>query len=100
MRRLDSTRALLAGLFAAGLFYTLLVVVEGRSDFGIALAVVIEITLLVGSLTTGPVNKKGLLFLILSIITYLMFTLLLGVFSEIVVMAAGGIVIFAALKKF
>lgn len=99
MRRLDSTRALLAGLFAAGLFYTLLVVVEGRLDFGIALAVVIEITLLVGSITTGPVNKKGLLFLILSIITYLMFTLLLGVFSEIVVMAAGGIVIFAALKS-
>ncbi|MHA1637528.1 MAG: OPT/YSL family transporter [Candidatus Thorarchaeota archaeon] len=99
MRRLDSTRALLVGLFAAGLFYALLVVLEGRLDIGIALAIVIEIILLIGSVVTGTVNKKGLLFLILSVAIYLIFTLLFGVFSEIVVMAAGGIAVFAALKS-
>ena len=99
LKRLDSTRALLAGLFGAGLFYALLVVAEGRFDYGIFVAVVIEVLLLIGSILPGTIDKKGLAFISLATILYIALSVLLGVFSEIVVMAAGGLAIFAALKS-
>ena len=99
LKRLDSTRALLTGLFGAGLFYALLVVAEGRFDYGIFVAVVIEVLLLIGSILPDTIDKKGLAFITLATILYIALSVLLGVFSEIVVMAAGGLAIFATLKS-
>ncbi|MDF1538768.1 MAG: OPT/YSL family transporter, partial [Candidatus Thorarchaeota archaeon] len=99
LKRLDSTRALLAGLFAAGLFYSLLVVAEGRFDYGIFVAVIIEVVLLIGSIIQGPLDKKGLGAISLATILYILLSALLGAFSEIVVMAAGGLAIYAALTS-
>ncbi|MHA1905911.1 MAG: hypothetical protein ACW98Y_01335, partial [Candidatus Thorarchaeota archaeon] len=89
----------MVGLFAAGLFYALLVVAEGRLDYGIFVAVVIEVLLLIGSALPGSIDKKGLGFITLATILYVLLSLALGAFSEIVVMAAGGLAIFAALKS-
>ncbi|MFW9909126.1 MAG: OPT/YSL family transporter [Candidatus Thorarchaeota archaeon] len=99
MKRLESTRALLAGLFGAGLFYALLVVAEGRMDYGIFVAVLLEAILLIGSITQKPLDKKGLGLICVAAVLYIAFSVLLTSFSEIVVMATGGLAIYAALMS-
>ena len=63
------------------------------------MAIVIEALLLIGSIVQGPLDKKGLGVISLSAILYILFSALLGAFSEIVVMAAGGMAIYAALTS-
>ncbi|MFW9849736.1 MAG: OPT/YSL family transporter [Candidatus Thorarchaeota archaeon] len=81
------------------MFYALLVVAEGRMDYGIFVAVLIEFLLLVGSALPGSIDKKGLGLVSLGTILYVILSLIIGAFSEIVVMAAGGLAIFGALKS-
>ena len=97
--RIHPTKALLVGLYSMGLLFALLVVSEGRMDAGIFAAIIIEIALLVGAIALPSVNKKELLVLVLSILVYILLALLFGVLSEIVIMAAGGIAVFAGLKS-
>lgn len=63
------------------------------------MAVVIEAVLLIGSIIQGPLDKKGLGAISLAAILYVLLSALLGAFSEIVVMAAGGLAIYAALTS-
>jgi hypothetical protein len=94
MNKPRSDRALLLGLYIAGLFYALVVLSQGRSNYDVFTAIAIESILIVGSLVTGPLNKKGLGMLCLGVILYLSLALFLGAFSEIAVMAAGGLVVY------
>ncbi|TFG12997.1 hypothetical protein EU537_07660 [Candidatus Thorarchaeota archaeon] len=94
MKKPKSNRALLLGLYIAGLFYALVVLFQGRIDYGVITAIIIETTLLVGSLITGPLNKKGLALLCLGIVLYVSLATLLGTFSEVVIMAAGGLAVY------
>ena len=91
-----SSRALLLGLFSAGLFYTILVMSQGRwNDLGVVIALFIEIILICVSLGLGPPNKKGLVFITLVILVYTISALVFGFLSEIVLMAVGGMAIYA-----
>ena len=91
-----STRALMGGMFLAGLVYGLFVLSTGRYDDPFVwLAIYIEVVLIVASLTQKPPTKKVLVFLILVMITYAMAAVMLGLLSEVVIMAIGGIVLYA-----
>jgi hypothetical protein len=91
-----SSRSLLVGLFSAGLFYAVLVMSQGRwNDLGVIIALFIEIILICVSLGLGPPNKKGLLFITLAIIVYTISAIVFGFLSEIVLMAVGGMAIYA-----
>ncbi|MGD2072588.1 MAG: OPT/YSL family transporter, partial [Candidatus Thorarchaeota archaeon] len=91
-----SSRTLLLGLFSAGLFYTFLVIIQGRwNDLGVIIAAFIEMILICVSLGFGPPNKKGLMFIALVIIIFTISAVLFGFLSEIVLMANGGLVIYA-----
>ncbi len=94
MKKPKSDRALLLGLYIAGLFYALIVLFQGRTDYGVITTIVIESVLLVGSLVTGPLDKKSLGLLCLGVVLYVSLSLVLGAFSEIVVMAAGSLAIY------
>jgi hypothetical protein len=99
LKRLNSTRSLLVGLYGAGLFYALLVASEGRLDYGVVTAIVLETAMLVGSILSDALDKKGLAIITLSTVLYILLSVWLGAFSEIVVMAAGGLAIYAALTS-
>jgi hypothetical protein len=91
-----SSRTLLLGLFSAGLFYTILVMFQGRwNDLGVIIALFVEIILICVSMSVGPPNKKGLLFITVTIIVYTLTAVLFGFLSEIVLMAVGGMAIYA-----
>ena len=91
-----SSRTLLLGLFSAGLFYTVLVMIQGRwNDIGVIIAAFIEIILICVSLGLGPPDKKGLLFIAMAIIVYTLSAVVFGFLSEIVLMAVGGMAIYA-----
>ncbi|MFX1265007.1 MAG: OPT/YSL family transporter [Promethearchaeota archaeon] len=96
MRRFRrSTRALMAGLFGTGLFYALLVALQGRwSNLDVLSAIAIEASLLIISLVRGPISKKGLFYILLAATGYFLLSVILGFFSEIAVMAAGGLGIY------
>jgi len=85
----------MVGLFGTGLFYALLVAFQGRwSNFDVLSAIVIEASLLVISLARGPIGKKGLLYILLAAIGYFVLSFIFGVFSEITLMAVGGLGIY------
>ncbi len=86
----------MGGMFLAGLVYGLFVLSTGRYDDPFVwLAIYIEVVLIVASLTQKPPTKKVLVFLILVMITYAMAAVMLGLLSEVVIMAIGGIVLYA-----
>ncbi len=91
-----STRALMAGMFLAGLIYGLFAMSTGRYDDPFVwLAIYIELVLLVASLIRKPPTKMDLVFLTLVMITYTMAASMLGLLSEVAIMAIGGVVLYA-----
>ncbi|MFW9944261.1 MAG: OPT/YSL family transporter [Candidatus Sifarchaeia archaeon] len=96
MRRFRrSTRALMAGLFGTGLFYALLVALQGRwSNLDVLSAIAIQASLLVISLSRGPISKRGLFYILLAAIGYFVVSVAFGFFTEITVMAVGGLGIY------
>ncbi len=91
-----STRALMAGLFLAGLIYGLFALSTGRYDDPFVwLAIYIEAVLIVASLTRKPPTKKILVFLILVMIIYTLAAAMLGFLSEVAIMAIAGIALYA-----
>ncbi|MFW9863023.1 MAG: OPT/YSL family transporter [Candidatus Thorarchaeota archaeon] len=90
------TRGLLVGLFGAGLFYALVVAAEGRwADIDVITAIAVEILLILGALFREPIDKKGLIYVSLGILGILLATMILGVFTEMVVMTTGGMALYA-----
>ncbi|MHA2021323.1 MAG: OPT/YSL family transporter [Candidatus Thorarchaeota archaeon] len=91
-----ATKGLLAGLFGAGLFYALVVAAEGRwADLDVLAAIAVEVLLIHGAIFRKPIDKKGLMYISLGIIGILLTTIILGVFTEMVVMAIGGMALYA-----
>lgn len=94
----DPTRALACGLFAAGLFYAVLWLTEGHwFSLGAIVAVVVEAGLLYFSLFRPPPNKKELALLGSLALALLIVAWFFGVLSHVVIMAIGGIALYAAL---
>ena len=86
----------MAGMFLAGLIYGLFAMSTGRyNDPFVWLAIYIELVLIIVSLTRKPPTKKVLVFLILVMIIYAMAAVMLGLLSEVVIMAIAGIVLYA-----
>jgi hypothetical protein len=91
-----ASRGLLVGLFGAGLFYALVVAAEGRwADLDVLAAIVVEILLILGVIFQGPIDKKGLMYVSLGILGILLFTMVFGAFTEMIVMAIGGMALYA-----
>jgi hypothetical protein len=100
MSETRSSRALLAGLFFAGLLYILFAMTQGRwTDPAVVLGAIIEGLLIVASIISSPVNKKQLGLLVLGAFAYLISTVILGLLTEVVVMATVGILIYGAMKS-
>lgn len=92
----DSTKVLLAGIYSAGIFYTLLVMSTGDWIYpGVILTLVIEGFLLYCALFRPPPNKMEL-----SIITLMaIIVLIIGsypIFHHVVMMAVAGLLIYGA----
>ncbi len=88
----------MAGLFACGLLYTLIAVAQGRwTDPAVLIAVIIETMLVYASWVEEPITKKGISQLVLATILYISYAVLLNILTEVAVMAAGGMLLFAAL---
>ena len=94
--RPDSTRALLAGIFSAGIFYILIIIERGQWTYpGVIISLVIEGALLYGSLFRPAPNKTELAIII--IIAFV--TLIAGsfpVFHHVVIMAVAGLLIYGS----
>ncbi len=92
----DSTKVLLAGIYSAGIFYTLIVMSVGDWIYpGVILALVVEILLLYWSLFRPPPTKTEL-----AIITIMTFGILIigsyPVLHHVVIMAAAGLLIYGS----
>lgn len=91
-----STRSLLAGLFSAGLFYIFFSLWRDRFPNPATItAIIIELVLLYAALFEPTPTKKRLMTGLTVIVLYSVLSVIAGWFSEIVVMAVGGIAIYA-----
>ncbi len=88
---------LLFGIFGAGTFYVLIVAMQGRwNDPSVIIGIIVEILLLAGSLLRPPPGMKEVAVLSFAIILLPLISAVLGIFTEITIMAAGGIAVYAA----
>lgn len=95
----DPTKALIGGLYSAGIFYIFFVLVRSRPlDAGIFTSLVTEIVLLYMVIAKSPPDKKDLTAISLWMIIYLCLSLLFAFFSEIVIMATGGLVLYGIVR--
>jgi len=95
----DPTKALLGGMYSVGIFYILFVLVRNRPlDPGIFMALVTEIVLLYMVIANSPPDKKDLVAICLWILIYLYLSLLFAFFSEIVMMAVGGLALYGVVR--
>jgi len=90
-----ASRMLLTALFSAGLFYCGVVISSGRFDMGIGASMVVGLLLVCLSLFMKPPTRKGLVLLALVEIAFVLVMSALGLLSEVVLMAAAEIVIYA-----
>jgi hypothetical protein len=95
----DPRKSLLAGLFSAGIFYTLVLMAEGRWFHpDVIFALVLEITLLYLSLFKPPPDKKELAAVLFLMILYLFLSAYFAFFTEAVVMAIGGLALYGIVR--
>ncbi|MHA1863113.1 MAG: hypothetical protein ACTSWA_05035 [Candidatus Thorarchaeota archaeon] len=92
----DSTKIILAGIYSAGIFYTIIVISHGAWIYpGVILALIIESFLLYSTLIRPPPDKTEL-----SIITLIsILTLVVGslpILHHVVIMAVAGLLIYGA----
>ncbi len=96
----DSTRALLAGIFLAGIVYLLYVIGEGGwANPGVVIALIIEIALLYMSVFKQPPDSLELGVLSLIALAYLSISWLLSVIVPLhhtVLMATAGLLVYGA----
>jgi hypothetical protein len=92
-------KSLLAGLFSAGIFYTLILMAQGRwLHPDVIFALVLEITLLYLSLFKPPPDKKELGAITVLMLTYLFLSAYFAFFTEAVVMAIGGLALYGIVR--
>ena len=92
-------RSLLGGIFVAGIFYTLVLMAEGRwLHPDVIFALVLEVTLLYLSLFKPPPDKKELGAITALMLIYLFLSVYLAFFTEAVVMAIGGLALYGIVR--
>jgi hypothetical protein len=102
LRRLfpEPVRGLASGLFTAGLFYAILWYTEGHwLNLGAITAIVVEAALLYLSLFYHPPDKKDMAILGSTALALLITAWFFEVLSHVIVMAIGGIALYAALMS-
>ena len=97
--QLSSTRLFMVGLYTGGLIYALVAIVQEGINFGTVIAVAVEAILLIASATEGALDKKVLGIYSLAILLYMLFAFMLNALSEVVVMASGGLAVYAGLAS-
>jgi hypothetical protein len=97
--KLDPTKALLGGLYSAGIFYTLFLVALGRGfDPDVLGALAFEVILLYMTFMKQPPDKKELAAISVLIITYFALSIFLMFFSEIVLWILGSLVLYGSIR--
>ncbi|MFX1484513.1 MAG: hypothetical protein ACFFCP_15145, partial [Promethearchaeota archaeon] len=97
--RPDPKRSLLAGLFSAGIFYTLVLMAEGRwLHLDVIFALVLEVALLYMSVFKPPPDKKELAAITTLMLVYLLLSAYFMFFTEAVVMAIGGLALYGIIR--
>jgi hypothetical protein len=95
----EPKKSLLVGLFSAGIFYTLVLMAEGRwNQPDVVFALVLEVTLLYLSLFKPPPDKKELAAIAFLMIVYLFLSAYFAFFTEAVVMAIGGLALYGIVR--
>ena len=96
---LHPTKALLGGVYSAGLFYLLFLIVQGRGLYlDIWMALIIQVILLYMSLSKRPPGKSELAAISALIITCLFLSILFWFFSVIVLWAIGGLILYGFVR--
>jgi hypothetical protein len=96
---LHPTKALLGGLYSAGVFYILFLIAQGRGLYpDVLMALVIELILLYMSLSKRPPDKKELAAIATLIIVYLSLSFFLGFFTEIVIWVLGSLALYGIVR--
>ncbi len=97
--RPNPKKSLLVGLFSAGIFYTLVLMAEGRWNHpDVIFALILEITLLYLSAFKPPPDKKELGAITALMLTYLVLSAYFAFFTEAVVMAIGGLALYGIVR--
>jgi len=97
--KLDPTKALLGGLYSAGIFYTLYLVALGRGlNPDVLGALVIEALLLYITIMKQPPDKKELAAISALILTYFSLSLFLMFFSEVVLWILGSLALYGGVR--
>ncbi|MHA2026459.1 MAG: OPT/YSL family transporter [Candidatus Thorarchaeota archaeon] len=95
----DPKKSLLIGLFSAGIFYTLVLMAEGRWNHpDVIFALVLELTLLYLSAFKPPPDKKELAAVLVLMLVILFLSASFAFFSEAVVMAIGGLALYGIVR--
>ena len=97
MMRIDRT-TFLGATYTVGLILVTLAMITGRfAHLDVIITLVVELALLYISLFRAPLNRKEIGIMILLAVTYYPLSILLGIFSDMVVVAVGGIAIYVAM---
>ncbi len=97
--KLDTTKALLGGLYSAGIFYTLFLVALGRGfDPDVFGALALEVILLYMSLMKQPPDKKELAAISTLIIIYFALSIAFMFFSEVVLWVLGSLALYGVIR--
>jgi hypothetical protein len=95
--RIDRT-TFLGATYTVGLILVALAMITGRfAHPDVIITLVVEIALLYISLFRTPLNRKEIGIMILLAVTYYLLSVLLGIFSDMVVVAVGGIAIYVTM---
>ena len=96
---LPPTKAMLGGLFSAGIFFTLYMIVQGRAITpDILMALAIHILLLYMSLSKRPPNKTELAAISALIISCLTLSVLFGFFTLVVIWTLGSLAFYGLVR--
>jgi hypothetical protein len=96
---LDSTKALLAGLFSAGVFFALYLIVQrGTINPDVLMALVIHTLLLYMALSKRPPDKTELAALSALIITCLYLSILIGFFTLVIIWTIGSLTFYGIVR--
>lgn len=97
--RPEPKKSLLVGLFCAGIFYTLVLMAQGRwNQPDVIFALIVEITLLYLSIFKPPPDKKELAAITALMLTYLFLSAYFAFFTEASLMAISGLALYGFVR--
>ncbi len=92
-------KSLLVGLYCAGIFYTLVLMAQGRWNHpDVLFALILEITLLYLAIFKPPPDKKELAAITALMLTYLFLSVFFAFFTEAGIMAISGLALYGMVR--